>query len=507
MDLFQEPNYAGAFPPPREFQEIAQQDMRARFREGNRTQVLCAPTGAGKTYLGLRLCHEALQRGKSAIFVCDRTALIDQTSAAADKYGLTAHGVIQAQHWRYRPHERFQIASAQTLARRKWPHADVIVVDEAHTFYSSTIEHIQETKAAVIGLTATPFAKGMGRVYTGLVCASTMSHLTEVGVLVPMRVMVAKTIDMRGAERKSSGEWTDEEVTTRGVKIVGDIVETWLEHGEGRPTIAFCATIAHCQETVAAFERRGVPARCYTSLTSDDDRREYLREFDTGAVKVLVSVEALAKGFDRPYVSCVIDARPLRKSLSTWVQMVGRGLRSLAGKTDCILLDHSGNAARFADDFSDMFFNGVQSLDTAERLDKVARDLDEDDEKAAEGKACPVCGHRPCGKRCIKCGHIAQQKSTVAALAGKAEQFDLLKRSGAVDHSDLWAQVMTHARGHGNPETARARASHLFREIVGDWPARSLKFSDPPNVPVSRQVINKVTQLRIAFIKGKKAAA
>jgi len=75
-----------------------------------------APTGSGKTFLGLRAIHEALQRGKRAVFVCDRRTLIEQTSAVADSYGLTAHSVLMADHWRYDRCSRFQIASAQTLA-------------------------------------------------------------------------------------------------------------------------------------------------------------------------------------------------------------------------------------------------------------------------------------------------------------------------------------------------------------------------------------------------------
>lgn len=57
-----------------------------------------APTGAGKTYLGHRIALEALMKGRSVVFVCDRTTLINQTSATADAYGLSAHGIVQAKH-------------------------------------------------------------------------------------------------------------------------------------------------------------------------------------------------------------------------------------------------------------------------------------------------------------------------------------------------------------------------------------------------------------------------
>ena len=104
--LFHEaaPDYTTArLPTPRPFQESAHQALRQGFAEGHRRQLVCAPTGAGKTILALRVAHEALLRGKRVVFLADRTTLINQTSAAADAVGLSAHGIIQAQHWRRDP--------------------------------------------------------------------------------------------------------------------------------------------------------------------------------------------------------------------------------------------------------------------------------------------------------------------------------------------------------------------------------------------------------------------
>ena len=66
------------FPEPRAFQATAHERLRDGVRNGHRCQILMAATGAGKTYLGLRIIHEALERERRAIFVCDRTTLIHQ---------------------------------------------------------------------------------------------------------------------------------------------------------------------------------------------------------------------------------------------------------------------------------------------------------------------------------------------------------------------------------------------------------------------------------------------
>lgn len=344
------PNYASAsFPEPRPFQVTAHESLRQGRRAGHKNQLLMAPTGAGKSYLGLRICHEALLKGKRAMFVCDRTTLINQTSATADRYGLSAHGILQASHWRYDASAPFIIASAQTIQRRKWPEADVIVIDEAHTQLSVWTDYITECSASVVGLSATPFSKGLGKLFTNLVNATTMHELTQSGVLVPMRVFSCTRTNMDGAATRG-GEWTDEAAEARGLAIIGDVVAEWLKFGENRKTIVFGSTIKHCEELCRQFNEAGVMAAVFTARTTQTERDQLLKDYTAkdGALKVLISVEALAKGFDVQDVGCVVDCRPLRKSLSTAIQMWGRGLRSAPGtdKKDClargtlVLTDH-----------------------------------------------------------------------------------------------------------------------------------------------------------------------
>lgn len=294
------PNYERAsFPPPRPFQDEAHEKLRQGARAGHRCQMLMSSTGSGKTYLGLRIIHEALKKGKRAIFVCDRRTLINQTSEVADSYGLSAHGVMMSNHNRFDPSMPFQIASAQTLARRRWPDADVIVIDEAHTQHKVWTDHIQSTRAAVIGLSATPFSDGLGRLFTNLVNATSMHHLTESGVLVPMRVFSCSKVDMRGAAT-SGGEWTDLAAQERGMEIIGDVVTEWQKFASDRKTIVFGATIKHCEEMARQFNDSGIMAACFTSDTQESEREMLLTEYrkPDSALRVLLSVSALAKGFD-----------------------------------------------------------------------------------------------------------------------------------------------------------------------------------------------------------------
>lgn len=508
LEAFEDVAHYGsaAFPTPRDFQTTAHEKLRQGVRDGHKCQMLMSPTGSGKSYLGMRVAHEALSKGKRAMFVCDRSTLINQTSDVAFSYGLSAHGVIQSNHPFYNPRQPFQIASVQTLARREWPETDVIIIDEAHTLYAAWVEHIKTCRAKVIGLSATPFSTGLGKLFTNLVNAATMHELTQQGILVPMRVFSCTQADMTGAET-SGGEWTDRAAAERGSAIIGDVVSEWSKFGDSRKTIVFGPTIAYCAELCQQFNDAGIMAATFTGETLPHERKVLLDEYrkPDSRIRVLISVEALAKGFDVKDVGCVVDCRPLRKSLSTAIQMWGRGLRcSLeTGKTDCILLDHSGNILRFREDFEDVYFNGLNELDMGEKLDKTIRRDDEEH----EAKGCPSCGTKPFFKHCVSCGFEIVKPSLVEAQAGVMKEIMLGKKKLADDSRHLWEQCVTYARGHSAPEKQQGRAAHLFKDIVGDWPPRGWTLDNTPNVTITANTLNKIRSKNIAFVRGRETAA
>ena len=494
-----------SFPVARPFQDTAHAKLREGFAAGHKNQLIMAPTGAGKSYLGLRIVYEALLKGKKAVFVCDRTTLIEQTSEVADRYGLRDHGILQAQHVRRDSSRSFQIASIQTIDKRGfWPDADVVVIDEAHTQHKAWTEFVMNTKAAVIGLSATPFSCGLGKLFSNLINATNMHDLTESGVLVPMRVFSCTPTNMKGAST-SGGEWTDKAAEQRGMEIIGDVVSEWSKFGQNRKTIVFGATINHCEELARQFNEAGIFAAVFTSKTSAGEREMLLKEYrkNDSTLRVLISVEALAKGFDVPDVGCVVDCRPLRKSLSTAIQMWGRGLRSSpdTGKKDCILLDHSGNIHRFLDDYTGIFFNGLDALDMGEKLDKTIRQ-----DKEYEPKGCPSCGFKPFASRCMSCGFEMSKISLQEHIPGEAKEIFIGKKKLADDRRHLWEQVCTYSRLNSQPAKQHGRAWNLFRNITGSPPPKGWTVDGSLDVEISRNVINKIKSLNIAYVKGRNAA-
>ena len=123
----------------------------------NKKVVLMGGTGLGKTQIAIEIIKRARQNDKTCCFVAHRITLIDQTSKALHDQGVN-HGVIQGNHPDYFPDMPVQVASVQTLSRRKQLKFDVIFFDEVQVWFK-THEAILKNNpdSYVIGLSATRY--------------------------------------------------------------------------------------------------------------------------------------------------------------------------------------------------------------------------------------------------------------------------------------------------------------------------------------------------------------
>lgn len=479
----------------RDYQAVAVERLRENIRVRVKNQILCMGTGSGKTVVAAYLAAECAKKMKRLVFVVDRVALINQTSATFDQYGID-HGVIQAQHWRWRPWERIQVASVQTLARRKWPDADLIIIDEAHSLHKTITDRISKRDATVVGLTATPFTKGLGKHYSSVVSVVSTNQLIDDQHLVPFRIFAASEPDMAGA-KVTAGEWSDTEAAERAMPLVGDCVAEYLKHGEGRKFIAFGATVVHCEEIQRQFMGAGVVCELYTYRTGDDARADMVTEFrkPDSSIRGLISVAALSKGFDVADVGCIIMARPLRSSLAEHIQILGRGLRKHPGKNDCLVLDHSGNCMRFWHAMQDFFTHGIDKLDDGQRKPKATAKPKE--KKAVKCSKC-FCVH-DAAPFCPACGFEYPAKpSSIQHIQGTLRE--LIASGDKVAMSrELWPQLVALAREKKQPA---GWAFGLYCKITGGKPDKWLDFERTLPISPTSEVRNKVTSLIIARAKG-----
>ena len=478
--------------------------LRAGFRAGHRTQMLAASVGYGKTEVSIAMLESAAKNGKRAAMVLDRIVLCDQTSQRLQKYGIE-HGVMQAGHWRRRPYEPIQICSAQTLEKSgSFPNLDLLIVDEAHQTRAQTAEFIRNnTHIKVVGLSATPFTKGLGQIYGHVVSGVTTKTLVERKRLAPLKVFIAKEIDMTGA-KKVAGEWAQDEATERGMKITGDIVAAWVQKtheifGGPRKTIVFCAGVTHGADLAKKFAEAGYN---FISLSYKDDdqyKQDVIADFAKPDTEIhgLIATDILTKGFDVPDTMIGVSARPFTKSLSSHIQQMGRVMRSHPSKEFALWLDHSGNYVRFAEDWDEVYANGVTTLDDGREKPKK-----EPTDKEKEAAKCPKCSafwpaHADI---CSCCGHVRVRRSLIEAVPGElVELFASGQKAKREDKQKWYAELLWISQVHGYKP---GWAAHKYREKFDVWP-RGL---DPEPVPASKEVMRWAQSRRIAYVKGRAAA-
>ena len=485
----------------RDYQQVAFDKARDAVRQGAKRILICAPTGGGKTVLASALMEMVREKGNRASFVVDRLSLIQQTSDTFDRYGLD-HGVIQGGHERWAPALPIQLCSVQTLGRRRWPETAVDVFDEAHVLHKTHKDRMEEKSSIVIGLTATPFTKGLGKWFDVVINVTTTRTLIEHGWLSPYLIFSCAEPDMAGVTVKSTGEWDEKEASGKALEVVGDVVAEYLKHGGGRKFICSAVDTAHVEELQRQFLSAGINVATYTYKDSEDDRADTTNEFKKpdSAIRGLITVTAASRGFDIPDVSCVIMARPLRKSLAEHIQLFGRGLRISpeTGKQNCIVLDHSGNCARFFEECESFFDFGAGELDDGKKREKPKPK----EKKELEPVKCPQCRalHKPM-PACPCCGHEYPRKQAVAHVPGTLKE--LIAGGYRKELSrDLWPMVCGYVLERREGEAARKQALAIFKDMTGAWPMSDFNSTQP--VDPTAEVRSRIRAQQIRFSHRRK---
>lgn len=466
----------------RDYQEGAIAQLRQSLISGKKRPVVQAPTGAGKTVIAAALVEMARAKNKTVIFTVPALSLIDQTVERFKQNGIYDVGVMQGRHELTDYRMPVQVCSVQTLARRTIPRADMVIVDECHVMfklYDDWMADPEWTNVPFIGLTATPWSKGMGRKgrWDDLIIGTTTEDLINRGHLSDFKTYAPSHPDLSGVKTMAG----DYEIKGLGAamdkkNLVADIVSTWLEKGQNRPTICFAVNRVHAKNIQNSFTHAGVTAEYMDAYTDLHERAEIVRKFASGEVKVICNVGVLTTGFDAD-VRCIILARPT-KSQILFTQMIGRGLRTAAGKDHCLILDHSDTTLRlgFVTDIKhDKLDDGTARRCVSEKPERVP-------------KECSKCSFLkpPKVRVCPSCGFTPEPKSQVEVDDGELYELTrdkkIKKTEASLDEKQkFYSELLlyAHLRGYKN-----GWAAHAYRDKFKVWPAHQLfdqlaKFISP----------------------------
>lgn len=434
----------------RPYQSRATEDCRAAYRQGQRAVVLVMPTGAGKTMTASTVVHGAAAKGNPTWWLTHRRELASQASQTFHSLGIP-HGTVQAGHVSD-PYAMVQVASIQTIARRikDLPPPNLIVFDETHHIGAATWDHLFHAfpAAKILGLTATPWrldGQGLGRWFGTMVEGPTTAELIAEGSLSEYRLFAPATPDLSGVAT-AAGDYQRGALAKAMDKpqIVGDAIGHYRRLCSGRRAVVFAAGVENSRHIVDQFRSAGIPAEHVDGAMDNVERDAAVDRFRRGETLVLSNSDLFGEGFDVPAIEAAILLRPT-KSLSLYLQQVGRALRPAPGKSEAIILDHAGNSLTHG-------------------LPDDAREWSLEDRERKKRAEAPSVAVRQCGEcffvyrpapRCPQCGHVAQvAKREIEVVEGTLAEVDQVamkrieRREEAACHTLADWQALAAKRGY-----------------------------------------------------------
>ncbi len=326
------------------------------------------PTGTGKTRLFTSIAKDIhkysvrTQTVHKVLILAHRIELIEQISESVGQKYKLAHGLI-IPNTNIDKKYPTQIASVQTLKRRLNTSLklkfDLIIIDEAHHAVADSYVVIcnQFPDAKILGVTATPYrlnGSGFKPMFDDLIISQSISEFIAKGWLsnyiyysirpsskIQQIIDNINDFDIDGdyAERYLNKHFNVD-------KIRAGIVENYQKYAQGKRGIVYTINIDHNKNVCNAFKKAGINADFIDSKTKPGIRKEKVKMFRNGEIDVLCNVNIFTEGFDCPEVEFIQLTRPT-KSLSLYLQQVGRGLRIHNNKSNVLYIDNVGLFNKF----------------------------------------------------------------------------------------------------------------------------------------------------------------
>ena len=382
----------------RDYQSDAITATRQAWHKGLRRPAVVLPTGAGKTVVFAHLVKIMRALGVRAVILVHRDELIQQAVAKLHAVAPDLRvGVVKAERREILGRD-VVVASVMSLkteaARAGLVRAGfrLVIVDEAHHAVANTYMAILRDLgcyeddpmigAYALGVTATLGRSdrvALGQVWQDVVYRRDIVEMIRAGHLVNVKGVRVKVegLDLTNVKRSSfkrAGEdrdWQDQALSDAMHEALAPaaVARAYVEHAKDRQGILFAPTVAMAYEMAEALREQGITAVGLDGTVPTLERRRILADFQRGDTQVVCNCAVLTEGFDAPWCSAVVIARPT-SSAALYVQMAGRGLRPYPGKRDALLIDVVGVTGKHR-------LASLVDLSGAERVEKLDAELAE----------------------------------------------------------------------------------------------------------------------------------
>lgn len=417
----------------REYQNNAIIALRNEIVKGVKKMVLCAPTGAGKTIMFTYMISKAIEKGKKCLILTDRTELLSQAGGSLEKFGIKPIEI--------KPNKKLKnlngiiyVGMAQTLKRRVKDKMyydflndlDLVILDECHKQEFNDLMPYFNNKTVVIGATATPHREGnqisLHEFYKEIIEVTTISELISIGFLAKPNSYGVK-IDLSNVKTKG-GEYDQDQVAKvyDEVKMYHGVYDNYIRLTPNKKGIIFASNISSSIQLVQDFKNKGLPIEHLDGNTPTAERKRILQWFKETPNALISNVGILNAGFDEPNIEVVILYRAT-KSISLFLQMVGRGSRVTENKKEFTVLDFGNNIQR----------HGFWEQDRNWNLVKKKKK-----EGLAPVKDCPECGYILPARlmECPGCKHIFEKTE-------REEEEELIVELSKLNYQQIKDEVKT----------------------------------------------------------------
>ena len=462
--------------PLRPHQQVALDGLKRSVSSGKRRPVLLLPTGAGKTVVAAHMILGALAKRRRVAFCVPALSLIDQTFERFRENGINPGdmGVMQGNHPWSRPNAPVQICSIQTIAKRGCPEVDFAIIDENHLRFETVDKWMAEQPDKIFcGLSATPWARGMGDWWDDLIIPTSIAELIELGHLSKFRVFAPSHPDLSDV-KTIAGDYHEGQLSgiMSGPKIVAYVGGTWLEKGDDQPTLCFAVDRGHAQALHDQFASVGIASAYVDANTEREERLRLNALFQSGEIKVINSIGTMTTGVDLD-VRCIIDARPTKSEI-LFVQRIGRGLRIAPGKEYCTILDHTDNHLRLGM-VTDIYHDTLRTSNGDARKEKQL-----EERIVPKPFECPRCGQLvPYKAMQCECGWVSRRPNKVQVEQGELRELGAsgprLKREPAIERLKRDGEQAIYSQLLGLQGSKKdGWVSHKFRAIFDRFPPKYL---------------------------------
>lgn len=332
---------------PRAYQERALRLAIASAAESG-GGVIVAPTGAGKTAMGIEL---TARLGQRCLVLVKSKELAEQWQRDIKRFTGLDCGMIGG--GKRIEGEQFTIATVQTLVK----HEDgldygLVIVDECHNVPAEQAYAVINRQSAKyrFGLTATPQRRDslefMIHAALGPVVAEIEQREVE-GAVLPVSVATVQ-MPFNGIPKS----WSD-----FLAKLADDpernhvIVRSAIKSSRAFGTAVLTGTIEHAERLHALIVAQGVDALLLHGQLPAKMRAERMASASKNQL-IVGTLSLLSEGIDWPHVGSVIFASPVSATVdketpaaTRLIQSIGRARRPFPGKLKAFVLDIVDNCA------------------------------------------------------------------------------------------------------------------------------------------------------------------